>query len=240
MNPLRHVRPGEPVKVAASVWNKLTDEVKFHPRAEAETHDFSRPNFTVRLKNFTTNDLDRWGVVQIESLLEVPTGVTGPAVDSFQSWPGVVGTEPGYGSATTKAYAVAVEPIKVGEIGYGAIAGVVQARVQMRCTGHQYAKPKYNEVGYMESADAGPFRIMWVGATGPWPTGTTGPGTPWALLLFGTERTHEAIPGHTTGAVQLLGHGQAATGASGCDTGLQWYTMTECSGNPSYATSYFL
>ena len=41
--------------------------------------------------------------------------MTGPDVDSFQSWPGVVGTEPGYGSATTKAYAVAVEPIKVGD-----------------------------------------------------------------------------------------------------------------------------
>ena len=240
MNPLRHVRPGEPVKVAASAWNKIVEEVKFHPRAVGETEVFPRPNFTVRLKNFTTSDLDRWGVVQIESLLETPTGVTGPDVDSFQSWPGVVGTEPGYGSATTKAYAVAVEPIKVGEIGQGAIAGVVQARVQMKCTGHQYAKPKYNVVGYLESADQGPFRIMWVGATGPIPTGTTGPGTPWALLLFGTERTLDSIDGHTTGATQLLGHGKAATGASGCDTGLQWYTMTECSGNPSYASSYFL
>ena len=38
----------------------------------------------------------------------------------------------------------------------------------------------------------------------------------------------------------LLGHGKATTGASGCDAGLQWYTMTECSGTPSYASSYFL
>ena len=30
MNPLRHVRPGEPVKVAASAWNKIIEEVKFH------------------------------------------------------------------------------------------------------------------------------------------------------------------------------------------------------------------
>ena len=240
MNPLRHVRPGDPVKVSASAWNKIVDEVKFHPRAVGETEAFPRPNFTVRLKNFTAADIGRWSVLQIESMLETPTGVTGPDVDSFQSWPGVVGTEPGYGSATTKAYAVAVEPIPIGGIGQAAIGGVVQARVQMKCTGHQYATPKYNEVGYLESAHQGPFRIMWVGATGPIPTGTSGPGTPWALLLFGTERTLESITSHTTGAVQLLGHGKAATGSSGCDTGLQWYTMTECSGNPSYASSYFL
>ena len=61
-----------------------------------------------------------------------------------------------------------------------------------------------------------------------------------ALAVFGTERTSESITSHTTGAVQLLGHGKAATGASGCDTGLQWYTVTECSGTPSYASSYFL
>ena len=240
MNPLRHVRPGEPVKVAAAAWNKIIEEVKFHPRAVGETSDFPRTNFTVRMKNYTTGPLDRWGVLQIDSLLETPTGVTGPDVDTFQSWPGVVGVVPGLGSAETKSYVVAVEPIPAGEIGQGAINGVVQSRVQMKCTGHQYAKPKTNEIGYMESADSGPFRIMWVGATGPIPTGTTGPGTPWALLMFGTERMSESIAGHSTGADQLLGHGKAATGASGCDTDLKWYTVTECSGNPSYATSYFL
>ena len=239
-NPLRHVRPGEPVKVAASTWNKIVEQVKFHPEAVGEEAAFPRPNFTVRLFNYTTDTIDRWSVLQIESMLEVPTGATGPAVDTFQSWPGVIGTAPGYGAATTRAYAVAVEPIPVGGIGQGAIAGVVQGRVQMLCTGHQYAKPKYNQVGYMESADSGPFRILWVGATGPIPTGTTGPGTPWALLMFGTERAAETIPGHSTGATQLLGHGKAGSGATGCDTGLQWYSVTECSGTPSYASSYFL
>ena len=239
-NPLRHVRPGEPVKVAASAWNKIVEQVKFHPLAVGEEAAFPRPNFTVRMKNFTTGPLDRGGVLQIESLLETPTGTTGPAVDSFLSWPGVVGVVPGLGAAGTKSYVVAVEPIPAGEIGQGAIAGVVQSRVQMKCTGHQYAQPKTSEIGYMQSADSGPFRILWVGATGPIPTGTTGPGTPWALLLFGTERAAETIPGHATGATQLLGHGKAGSGTTGCDTGLQWYSVTECSGTPSYASSYFL
>jgi hypothetical protein len=234
MNPLRHVRPGQPVKIAASAWNKIIEEVKFHPRAVGETFDFPRTNFTVRMLNATSTGISRWGVLQISDILEAPTGVG----SQFEQWPGVVGYQPG--ADPDQTYVVAVEPIPAGDTGQAAIAGVVQSRVLVRCTGHQYAKPKAGEVDYLETADSGPFRIMWVGATGPIPTGTTGPGTPWALLMFGTERMSESIAGHSTGADQLLGHGKAATGSSGCDTDLKWFTVTECSGNPSYATSYFL
>jgi hypothetical protein len=58
--------------------------------------------------------------------------------------------------------------------------------------------------------------------------------------MFGTERMSESIEGHSTGSDQLLGHGKAVTGASGCGADLKWFTVTECSGNPSYASSYFL
>jgi hypothetical protein len=58
--------------------------------------------------------------------------------------------------------------------------------------------------------------------------------------MFGTESDPTKLPDHSTGAVQLLGHGKPTTGASGCDGGLRWYSVTECSGNPSYASSYFL
>lgn len=236
----KKARRGEPVKIAAAAWNRVIDQVVTKPRFTGEDEAYPHINVQVRVKNFTTGTLDRWGVLQIDSLLETPTGVTGNAVESFQSWPGVVGVVPGISSARTKSYVVAVEPIPAGNIGRGAIAGVVQSRVQVRCTGHNYAQPKTNAIGYMESADSGPFKILWIGATGPTPTGATGPGAPWALLMFGTERAHETIPNYATGATQLLGHGKATTGASGCDSRLEWYTMTECSGTPSYASSYFL
>jgi hypothetical protein len=225
MNPLRHVRPGQPVKIAASTWNKLVEEVKFHPRAVGETADFPRMNFTVRMKNFTTGTLERWGVLQIDSLLETPTGVTGPDVDSFQSWPGVVGVVPGLGSAETKSYAVAVEPIPAGGIGQGAINGVVQARVLVLNTGHQYAKPKTGEIDYLETVDSGPFRIIWKGATGPAnPTGVTGPTKPWALLSFEAGSSAGVKVGKITGTWtkggtqtvwEFTGTGTQATGPSG-------------------------
>jgi hypothetical protein len=181
MNPLRHVRPGEPVKVAASAWNKIIDEVKFHPRAVGETYDFPRTNFTVRMLNATSTGISRWGVLQISDILEAPTGVGG----QFEQWPGVIGGTPASGPSGVVSYVVAVEPIPAGETGQGAIDGVVQSRVLVLSTGHQYAKPKAGEVDYLETADSGPFKIIWRGATGPAnPTGVTGPTRPWALLSF--------------------------------------------------------
>jgi hypothetical protein len=233
----RKVRPGEPVSISAAAWNRVIDQVTTRPRFDSNTSAWPLTNFRVRVKNNTSTGISRWGVLQIDNILEAPTGVG----SQFEQWPGVVGITPGVGTATSPAYVVAVEPIPVGGIGQAAIDGVVQARVLVRCTGHQYAKPKSSEIDYLETAEAGPFRILWKGTTGPAnPTGVTGPTKPWALLLFGTERPLESITNHTTGAVQLLGHGKAATGSSGCDTGLEWYTMTECSGTPSYASSYFL
>jgi hypothetical protein len=243
MNPLRHVRPGEPVKVAASAWNKIIEEVKFHPRAVGETFDFPRTNFTVRMKNFTTGTLERWGVLQIDSLLETPTGVTGPDVDSFQSWPGVVGVVPGLGSASTKSYVVAVEPIPAGEIGQGAINGVVQARVLVLNTGHQYAKPKTGEIDYLETVDSGPFRIIWKGATGPAnPTGVTGPTKPWALLSFEAGSSAGVKVGKITGTWtkngtqtvwEFTGAGDQATGPSGplSLTGVNRFAAVAASGS---------
>jgi len=233
----RKVRPGEPVRVAARAWNRIIDQVVTKPRFDGEGSAWPETNFRVRCKNFTTTGISRWGVLQISNVLEQPTGVG----SQFEQWPGVIGVTPSSLSGGGAAYAVTVEPIPAGSIGRAAIDGVVQAKVLVLCTGHQYAKPKSSEIDYLETCEAGPFRIIWKGTTGPAnPTGATGPTKPWALLSFCHDRIPESIPGHSTGATQLLGHGAAATGASGCDTGLQWYSVTECSGNPSYASSYFL
>jgi hypothetical protein len=234
-NAFRRVRPGEPVKIAATAWNQVIDQVRVRPQFAAEASDVPQVNHRVRVRNFTTGPIDRWGVLQINAMLETPTGTTGPAADSFQSWPGVVGVVPGQSDPDGPVgYVVAVEPIAAGEIGQGAIAGVIQSRMVVRCTGHRYARPVKDQVGYMESADAGPFRQLWRG------TGVSGVTGAWSLLMFGTESDPTKLPDHSTGAVQLLGHGKPTTGASGCDGGLRWYSVTECSGNPSYASSYFL
>jgi hypothetical protein len=233
----KKVRPGDKLAIQATAWNRVIDQVTTKPRFDGNTSPWPLTNFRVRVRNNTSTGISRWCVLQVQGILEAPTGVG----SQFEQWPGVVGYTPESGADPDLAYVVAVEPIPAGAIGQAAIDGVVQSRLLVRCTGHRYAKPKINEMDYLETAHAGPFRILWKAPTGPAnPTGVTGPTKPWALLTFDYERPLEEISGHTTGAVQLLGHGKAATGASGCDTHLSWYTMTECSGNPSYAASYFL
>jgi hypothetical protein len=237
MNPLRHVRPGEPVKVAASAWNKIIEEVKFHPRAVGETFDFPRTNFTVRMLNATSTGISRWGVLQISDILEAPTGVG----SQFEQWPGVVGYQPG--ADPDQTYVVAVEPIPAGDTGQAAIAGVVQARVLVLSTGHQYAKPKAGEVDYLETADSGPFRIIWKGPTGPAnPTGVTGPTKPWALLAFEKGSSVGVKVGKITGTWtkggtqtvwEFTGAGVQATGPSGplSMTGVNRFASVTASGS---------
>lgn len=233
-NAFRRVRPGEPVKIAATAWNQVIDQVRIRPQFAAEAGDVPQVNHRVRVRNFTTGPIDRWGVLQINAMLETPTGTTGPAADSFQSWPGVVGVVPGQSDPDGPVgYVVAVEPIAAGEIGQGAVAGVIQSRVVVRCEGHRYARPVNDQVGYMESAHVGPFRQLWRG------TGVSGVTGVWSLLMFGTETELTKIENYSTGAIQMLGHRGATTGGSGCDEYLRWYTVTECSGTPSYTSSYF-
>lgn len=233
-DPYAKATPGEKLTIHATAWNKLIDTVK--PNAAAspgEDFAYARSHFRVNCQNNSAAAIPQWAILKITDVL---LGSSAAATGAW-SWPGVVGEAPG----STGAHVVAVEPISVGAIGQAAVAGVVQVRVRVNCTGHQYAKPKTGEVNYLETSDSGPFRILWCGNNAPAnPTGVSGPNNPWALVLFGTERPLDSLPAYSTGATQLLGHSKAASGASGCDTGLQWYSVSECAGTPSYATSYFL
>lgn len=250
MNPFRKVNPGEPLKIAAQTWNAVVDEVATRPRFDAGGSAWPPINFSVRCRNDSGANVARWSVLQIDGVLEDPTGT----FTQFERAPGVIGVSPG-GPTESASYVVVLDPIEAGAIGMAAVAGAVQCRVNVRCTGHQYAVPANGVAAYMDTTDSGPFKILWRGTTGPaaatgvtGATGPTGPRAtgPWAIVMFGTDRPLESFPNYSTGATQLLGHAKAAsgasgaTGSSGCDLGLQWYSVTECAGNPSYATSYFL
>lgn len=247
MNPYRKVNPGEPLQIAAATWNRVIDEVATRPRFDGGMGEWPHINFSVRCRNDSGALVSRWSVLQITGVLESPTG----SFTQFERMPGVIGVSPG-GPAENASYVVALDPIEAGSIGMAAVAGAVQCRVNVRCTGHQYAVPASGVSAYMDTTDSGPFKIIWRDTTGPAAatgatgasgvTGPTGPKAtgPWALVLFGTERPLESITGHSSGATQLLGHAKAASGSSGCDAGLAWFSVTECPGNTSLASSYFL
>ena len=175
MNQFRYVRPGEQIKVSASAWNKIIDEVKFHPRSVGEDAGFQQSNFRVRMRNTSTGTLERWGVLEIAGMLESPSGATGPGLDTFQSWPGLVGAVPT--STAGAAFAVAVEPIKAGEIGMVAVDGVVQCKLDIEDPGHRYATTKTGSSSELKTASSGEAAILWKESG-------TGAGK-WALVRMG-------------------------------------------------------
>lgn len=236
--PYAKAQPGDKLTIHAAAWNRVIDMVK--PQASmapGEEFSYYRTNFRVRCKNNTSTGIPRWGVLQISDVLESPD----VSSSAFETWPSIEGIVPGSYYSDPRPYVIAVEPIPPGSIGQVAIAGVVQSRVLVRCTGHLFAKPIATQTEYLETSNSGPFRILWKGATGPAnPTGVTGPTKPWSLLAFDYSVPFESLDFYATGSIQMLGHGQPTTGSSGCDNTMQWYSITECSPNPSYSSSYFL
>lgn len=236
-DPYAKALPGEKLTIHAAAWNRLIDTVRPDPSASpGEEFSYARTNFRVHCLNTAASIVPQWGVLKISDVL---LGASG-ALTGTWSWPGVVGSPP---ESPGDACVVAVEPIASGGIGQAAVAGVVQTRLFVNCTGHQYARPRTLDTSCLETAEYGPFRILWRGSSGPAnPTGVSGPSKPWAIVMFGNDRpSQDNITGYVANATQLLGHGKAVSGVTGCSaTGYQWYSVTECSGNPSYATSYFL
>lgn len=176
----RKVRPGEPVAIAATAWNRVIDQVTTRPRFDGGGSGYPAINFQVRCKNNTTGDVERWGVLQITGVLEVPTGATGASgtVDngtmSFLSFPGIVGVTP-TDTAGAK-YVVAMQPIKAGEIGMAAIDGVVQVKLDVQATADNFAIAKSGSTQQMKTASSGEASVLWKEG---------GTGVKWGLVRIG-------------------------------------------------------
>lgn len=189
----RKVRPGDPVSISATAWNRVIDQVTTRPRFDASTSPYPAINFQVRCRNSTSGDVARWGVLQITGVLETPTGATGgatgsmdPGTMSFLAYPGIVGVTP---TDTAGArYVVATQPIKAGEIGMAAIDGVVQVKLDIQSASDNFATVKSGSVEQMKTASSGDASVLWKEG---------GTGVKWGLVRIG------AGSGGATGGVKI-------------------------------------
>lgn len=97
----------------------------------------------------------RWGVLEITGMEIAPTGAT--ATSQFESMPVIQGGIP---SETSRAIAIAVEPIAAGAIGRVAIDGAVQVKLDVGHVDHRFARPKAS-TSAMQSDWGGPAMILW-------------------------------------------------------------------------------
>ena len=172
------------------------------------------PAYTgILAKNATTGTVNRWGVLSVAGVVFTPAGATGSATQQFQDQPVLSGGLPTGGSA----FVVAVEPIAAGKIGRVAVAGVVQAKVNITDAGHGFATAKDGDLTQLSSAASGDAQILWKESG----TGAT----KWAIVRFGAGAGASIRLGKVTGTwsknatvtvTQWKGDGsQQVTGPSG-------------------------
>jgi hypothetical protein len=170
------------------------------------------PYTPILAKNNTTGTVRRWGVLSVAGVVFTPSGATGNATQQFQDQPVLSGGLPTGGSS----FVVAVEPIAAGKIGRVAVAGVVQAKINVVSESDTFATAKDGDLTQLSSASSGEATILWKESG-------TGAGK-WAIVRFGAagasirlgKVTGTWSKGSTASVTQWKGDGsQAVTGASG-------------------------
>lgn len=141
--------------------------------AGAPQTDGPRAYTPILAKNTTTGTVTRWGVMSIVGVLFTPSGATGDATQQFQDQPVLNGGLPTGGSS----FVVAIEPISAGVIGRVAVAGVVQAKLNITDAAHTFATAKDGDLTQLASAASGEAQILWKeDGTGA---------NKWAIVRFG-------------------------------------------------------
>jgi hypothetical protein len=177
-------RPGRieagPIRgqISARAWNRAQDAADkvLGQGADgvADGPSAGPPAYTgILARNSTTGTVNRWGVLSVAGVVFTPSGATGNATQQFQDQPVLSGGLPTGGSS----FVVAVEPIAAGKIGRVAVAGVVQAKINITDSSHTFAAAKDGDLTQLASATSGEAQILWK---------ESGTGTgKWAIVRFG-------------------------------------------------------
>jgi hypothetical protein len=173
------IKPG-PLRgqISARAWNRAQDAAdivlgdRYGQVGEPQT-DGPKPYTPILARNSTTGTVSRWGVLSVAGVVFTPSGATGNATQQFQDQPVLSGGLPTGGSS----FVVAVEPIAAGKIGRVAVAGVVQAKINVVAESDTFATAKDGDLTQLTSASSGEAQILWK---------ESGTGTgKWAIVRFG-------------------------------------------------------
>ncbi len=213
------IKPG-PLRgqISARAWNRAQDAADIvlgdrYSQAGGGPSVGPVPYTPILAKNNTTGTVNRWGVLSVAGVVFAPSGATGNATQQFQDQPVLSGGLPTGGSA----FVVAVEPIAAGKIGRVAVAGVVQAKINVVSAGDTFATAKDGDLTQLTSSSSGEATILWK---------ESGTGTgKWALVRFGAagaagirlgKVSGTWTKGATASVTQWKGDGSAAvSGPSG-------------------------
>jgi hypothetical protein len=155
---------GQPLgkAISARAWNRAQDAADIvlgqAPGATAgPTTAYSPPYEYVYCRNTSPRLVPRFGVLEIDGLEITPGGESDDGTSQFVEMPVVTGVVPG----NSIRWGVALEPIAPDKIGRLAVAGVVQARVNVISTGHQFVRLKDQDETQLITDGQGQGLILW-------------------------------------------------------------------------------
>ena len=174
------IEAGQSIKsaISAAAWNRAQDAADLVLGARGgvlggPVRAGERPYTWCLAKNTTTSTVPRWGVLAITGLEIQPTSQAGGATASFEELPVLRGATP---TSSTRAWVIAIEPIKANEIGRVAVAGVVQAKVEIKNSSDEFVAAG-TTTSQLVTGSSGEGAILWK---------ETGTGlNKWALIRFG-------------------------------------------------------
>jgi hypothetical protein len=170
-DPRNHVRPGQPLSLAAEQVNWINEQMRGNPGFGGGPLTLPQAPFTsLPCRNDTAQVIPRWSGVAI-SLAITPNANGTAGTPQFERTPILAGSAL---AASTTSWGVAIEPIKPGEIGPLAVAGAVPCRLRIADAAHSEVIPEANG---LRTYPLGSARILWKEAG----TGFD----KWALVLLG-------------------------------------------------------
>lgn len=175
------VRAGDPLGISATAWNRAqqaADLVLNNMPAPLPRNPASRPTIfrgaEIKVENHAYAPVPAFGILQLNGLMYpsiTPEKLQGNTHASGCEFIGRTPTDDPNGiiCITTRA-------IAEWDVGKAVLLGVTLCQIDVKSEDHLYAKPVPREVGFLESAVAGPVRIL---------EKTDETGKVWAYVLLG-------------------------------------------------------
>lgn len=186
-DPLKKVRPGDPLQVPAAGYNAMVDAARAEKMRRQGIERSARAGFRqtgiVLVKNNSGADRDRFNVLGIDGPIFTPA----EGLDSFKNDQAFKGITPATADHLGN-FVILLEPIESGKIGPAVASGVCPVRVNVTDESHGYADVADGQAGYLASGASGAARILCV---------ESGTGEKWAKVRIGAGGGGDVSGAHT-------------------------------------------
>lgn len=184
---MKHPTPGQPLEIPASDYNAFV-EAALRTRERSGTPVIIPARGSDRnlllVQNNSGSNRSQYDALGIDSIITAPTT---DASEFKGNWGFVCGTP-----ATGDQLVILAHPIPDGEYGRAYAAGHCPVQISVSDAAHGYAVVSDGNI-HLDSADAGPFAILWKEA---------GTGTKWAVVRFDE---HTAASGQWLDPIRYYG-----------------------------------